>query len=798
MEYEALFRKATGLQAPYPYQVKLAKEPWPDTLDIPTGLGKTAAVMLAWYYKRRVQKDAATPRRLVICLPMRVLVEQTHSNINQWLENLGDWASAAGNDKVSVHLLMGGENDLTSWADFPEEDMILIGTQDMLLSRALMRGYGMSRYQWPVHFALLHNDALWAFDEVQLMGAGLQTSAQLESFRRSFILGSNSRSLWVSATLNKNWLATVDFKPYLENLAQLTLSPDECANNVIQARREAVKRLSRAQTALTTENTKAKAIVYAQALTQEVLEKHLAGTQSIVIINTVERAQAIFGALKKHSPNAELLLIHSRFRPPERKALNQALSIPPSTEGPGRIVVATQAIEAGVDMTSRVLFTELAPWSSLVQRFGRCNRYGECNDSGGADVFWIDQDSELTNPYAADALALARDKLMWLDSASPAHLPATDEPSPLVSVLRRRDFLELFNTDPDLSGFDTDISIYIRDADDLDVQVFWRDLIQGVEEQTQPSRNEICRASLSQLKNYLDKRKGEDAAWRWDALDGKWKLFREKVRPGLILMLNADLGGYDAELGFSPEKIKYAVTILPDDSREQVEESYDGDARSQQNHPVELALHLNDVEQEMRNLAHALELSPKDAEATARAGRWHDTGKAHEVFRSTMTACESMAAQKNTLWAKSPCRGRHKRPHFRHELASMLAWLTHRASEPNADLIAYLIAAHHGKVRMSLRALPDEKSPETGTRLFARGVWDGDTLPGIDLPTEHIPDTTLRLDIMQLGESAMGSSWSDRVQRLLAAQGPFRLAWLEALVRIADWRASRKEQEDRA
>ena len=37
--------------------------------------------------------------------------------------------------------------------------MILIGTQDMLLSRALMRGYGMSRYQWPVHFALLHNDA---------------------------------------------------------------------------------------------------------------------------------------------------------------------------------------------------------------------------------------------------------------------------------------------------------------------------------------------------------------------------------------------------------------------------------------------------------------------------------------------------------------------------------------------------------------------------------------------------------------------------------------------------------------
>jgi CRISPR-associated endonuclease/helicase Cas3 len=78
---------------------------------------------------------------------------------------------------------MGGAEDLKTWSEYPDEDMILIGTQDMLLSRALMRGYGMSRYQWPVHFAWLHNDALWMFDEVQLMGPGLKTSAQLEAFR---------------------------------------------------------------------------------------------------------------------------------------------------------------------------------------------------------------------------------------------------------------------------------------------------------------------------------------------------------------------------------------------------------------------------------------------------------------------------------------------------------------------------------------------------------------------------------------------------------------------------------------
>ena len=67
----------------------------------------------------------------------------------------------------------------------PERPAVLVGTQDMLLSRALMRGYASSRALWPMEFALLHEDAQWVFDEVQLMGAGRATSAQLEAFRLS-------------------------------------------------------------------------------------------------------------------------------------------------------------------------------------------------------------------------------------------------------------------------------------------------------------------------------------------------------------------------------------------------------------------------------------------------------------------------------------------------------------------------------------------------------------------------------------------------------------------------------------
>lgn len=254
LEYRSFFKKAFGKEAdarfaPFDYQRRLAETSWPDLLDVPTGLGKTAAVTLAWLWKRGwrsgsrdVKPSADTPRRLVWCLPMRVLVEQTERNIRSWLENLG-LPGEAGEGKVSVHLLMGGADDLKTWAKHPEEDMILIGTQDMLLSRALMRGYGMSRYQWPIHFALLHNDCLWVYDEAQLMGAGLPTSTQLEAFRRDALLAPlhDSRSLWTSATLHKDWLSTVDFKPHMETLGKAGLQDEDRAEDRVRRRLNAYK-----------------------------------------------------------------------------------------------------------------------------------------------------------------------------------------------------------------------------------------------------------------------------------------------------------------------------------------------------------------------------------------------------------------------------------------------------------------------------------------------------------------------------------------------------------------------------
>ena len=46
MSFEGFFKTATG-QRPYAYQTRLAEQPWPEALIAPTGLGKTAAVILS-------------------------------------------------------------------------------------------------------------------------------------------------------------------------------------------------------------------------------------------------------------------------------------------------------------------------------------------------------------------------------------------------------------------------------------------------------------------------------------------------------------------------------------------------------------------------------------------------------------------------------------------------------------------------------------------------------------------------------------------------------------------------------
>ena len=89
-DFSGFFSTAYGsARQPYDYQVRLADLPCESRLiTVPTGLGKTAAVVLAWLFNRVAKNDAKWPRRLIYCLPMRTLVEQTAGEAQKWINAL--------------------------------------------------------------------------------------------------------------------------------------------------------------------------------------------------------------------------------------------------------------------------------------------------------------------------------------------------------------------------------------------------------------------------------------------------------------------------------------------------------------------------------------------------------------------------------------------------------------------------------------------------------------------------------------------------------------------------------------
>ena len=158
--FSAIFEELTAEDGerhlPFRWQTRLLRRlldaDLPRVVDVPTGLGKTS-VMALWLIA--LAKGASLPRRLVYVVDRRAVVDQATRFARRLRLNMpGEMAEKLGLDAgagLPISTLRGGFADNRIWLEDPSRPAIVVGTIDMVGSRLLFEGYGVSRGMRPYH-----------------------------------------------------------------------------------------------------------------------------------------------------------------------------------------------------------------------------------------------------------------------------------------------------------------------------------------------------------------------------------------------------------------------------------------------------------------------------------------------------------------------------------------------------------------------------------------------------------------------------------------------------------------------
>lgn len=377
---------------PYAWQTRLAdfvleSERWPSVIDMPTGSGKSAVLDVALY--TLAAKPSVFPRRVAFVVDRRIVVDQVFERAERIAAKLNEPAADAppaaremsdrlkalsgeSGKALEAASLRGGKATIDDeWARYPDQPAVIVSTVDMFGSRLLFRGYGASASMRPIHAALAGSDCLVILDEVQISRAFETTLCEARGIqaRPRNRLPDRFMVARMSATTGAD--APDVFAAAPEDFEDDRLRP------ILRKRA-----ILRPESATTRDAVHKKIVSIARAVEKEGSLGRLG-----IIVNRVRGAREIADALRDafEKKDVRVTCVTGRMRPLDRiKAGERMMSdfppdripVPPSQDDPLRVLVATQSVEVGADVSFDGLIAECAPSDSLRQRFGRLARRG--------------------------------------------------------------------------------------------------------------------------------------------------------------------------------------------------------------------------------------------------------------------------------------------------------------------------------------------------------------------------------------------------------------------------------------
>lgn len=847
-DFPRLFNELTG-SLPFPWQASLFDEfvrgEIRESANLPTGLGKTSIVAI-WLCALAFA-PGKTPRRLVYVVNRRTVVDQTTAEAERLRNALNKPELADIRDRLvslcalplptsdasplAISTLRGQFADNGEWCADPSRPAVIVGTVDMIGSGLLFSRYTRSFKTRPLHAGLLGQDALLVHDEAHLEPAFQELLESIVAAQST-----DPHKLRVIELTATSRISNAESKP------PFTLSAADHENKTVKERLNAIKRLS--LVALDDgEKLEAKLAKLAKAKSRE--------RAVLIFTRSVDVAVKVAAELDKGERKGKVATLTGTMRGKERDELvtgNQVFQRFLSEKDRSRDVqptsgavflVATSAGEVGVNISADDLVCDLSTFESMAQRFGRVNRFGQRKEDDASEITVVHEMSFDTD----EPIEVARKRTLMLlkrlnGSASPAALDelppaeraAAFSPPPEMRVATDIQFDAWALTSirqpiaarppvaPYLHGEaewqPPETHVAWRDERDFqyieDPEAFLDDFPLTPAELLRDKTSRIAKT----LAKLLDGRTDLPNAWliaengsisRF-ALSAFEKDTAETLLADTTLILPATVGGLDKKGLFS---------VMQDTAVNDVSGIIRHEAASRDNLPDNAITFVRFIEisdenaeepryllwckpgpesgnvktvgsrnAQAESLAHHTDIVVANAAAIAAkcfpeksalavgepdlrrcitvAARLHDLGKNRLQWQRNIGNFAYDAAKPDTILAKSGpgMRPRNVSEHYRHELGSLLDAESKSKlaslNEAERDIVLHMVAAHHGRARPHFPA--DE--------LF-------DYLPG-----SHERLAALAIEVPR------------RFAHLQERFGRWGLAWLESLLRAADYAAS--------
>jgi CRISPR-associated endonuclease/helicase Cas3 len=352
-------------------------------LQAPTGAGKTRAALYPYLENLEGlnEKERWPQTRLPLtcryAVPMRVLATQFEREYHRYFEKMEQKRGTRFADRytqklgIAIPAIQTGE----AAGDPKFESLLTFCTIDQLLASFIGTPYAIGLGQANLNIGAVIGSYL-VLDEFHLYpldkggnGARMTTLAMLR------LLKDLSPFILMTATFSTRLLTRL---ANLLNARIVRVDDPEELQQIMQGR---MRTLRQEDAPMTPE-----AILSAHDAARE----RGAGA-SLVVCNTVGRAQEMYlrlrHALEQEGRSTErLMLLHSRFTQQDRSHKSKELERWLGKDrwdkkgtflGEDTIVVGTQVVEVGLNISAGVLHTELAPANSLIQRAGRCARFAQ-------------------------------------------------------------------------------------------------------------------------------------------------------------------------------------------------------------------------------------------------------------------------------------------------------------------------------------------------------------------------------------------------------------------------------------